>query len=59
MRRRKRLWENLEAGDEFGDLTTVWMLDDEGLHQDEGNKGVVNSYDMSKIRQVGGDNFIN
>lgn len=53
------MWENLEAGDEFGDLTTVWMLDDEGLHQDEGNKGVVNSYDMSKIRQVGGDNFIN
>lgn len=42
------MWENQEAGDQFGDLTRVWVLDDEGLPRGKGSKdggeGVVNSY---------------
>lgn len=47
------MWENLEAGHWFADLTRVWVLYRKGLHQGTGSKdegqGVVNSYDISMI----------
>ena len=34
-----RMWENLEAGDSFGNITRAWVQDDEGVFQGKDSKG--------------------
>lgn len=62
MGRRNRMWENLEAGHWFADLIRVWVLYRKGLHKGTGSKdegqGVVNSYDISMIGQLGSKHFV-
>lgn len=47
------MWENVEAGDWFGDVTRAWVQDDEGLFQGKDSKGggewAVNRYDISRL----------